>query len=330
MEKYNVTRIQSDIINFLGDRRINEFNINILNNETSVLYGFVDSLDLKNKIEKYISDKGYELSVSLTVYGEDIPDNFRYAMITTSTADFRKDDRFRSERVHQLIFGEWVKVLKLSDSYCKIKDLKSGYIGFIATKSLDFCSLDKMNNIISHKCSFVNKRFTKITSQNGNKWIPFGSKIYVSDYNSDYSEFLTPSFSFKVSSDDIQNDNFTIDNNLENIVDLYEGVPYLWGGSSTYGTDCSGFVGRIYDVCGINIPRDADQQEFTSTSIQQSELEKGDLIFFPGHVGIYMGNGLFAHSNTKYSGVTINNLLEPQDAYEDYLLSSVTKYGRIK
>jgi len=94
----------------------------------------------------------------------------------------------------------------------------------------------------------------------------------------------------------------------------YIGVPYVWGGTSPNGFDCSGFTMRMFQYMGINIPRTADIQYSQGSKIRRSDLLPGDLIFFEtytsgaSHVGIYIGNNSFIHASSS-GGVTISSLL---------------------
>ena len=93
----------------------------------------------------------------------------------------------------------------------------------------------------------------------------------------------------------------------------YIGVPYLWGGVTPGGFDCSGFVQYVYKLHGIQLPRTSSQQYQTGKSVSKANLQPGDLVFFAtsfgsvNHLGIYIGNNQFIHSGSS-TGVTITSL----------------------
>ena len=94
------------------------------------------------------------------------------------------------------------------------------------------------------------------------------------------------------------------------------GIPYVWGGTSTRGFDCSGFVQYVYKQYGITLNRTANSQMSNGYYVSANDLQPGDLVFFFGtystsgasHVGIYIGNGQFIHASSGSGCVVISSL----------------------
>ncbi len=93
------------------------------------------------------------------------------------------------------------------------------------------------------------------------------------------------------------------------------GVPYVFGGTSSRGFDCSGYVQHVFAMLGYHIPRTADAQYDAGKRVTGAKMVPGDLVFFQtyaagaSHVGIYLGNDRFVHASSSH-GVTVSNLHE--------------------
>jgi cell wall-associated NlpC family hydrolase len=111
-------------------------------------------------------------------------------------------------------------------------------------------------------------------------------------------------------------DNSGIGNSLIATAKTFLGSPYVWGGETTAGFDCSSFTQYVMKQNGITLPRTAAEQFAIGTPIDRDNLQIGDLIFFttykPGasHVGFYMGNNQFIHDSSAAKQVTISNLTD--------------------
>lgn len=219
-----------------------------------------------------------------------------------SISPVRSEAKDQSEIVTQLLFGETVTVLESAYPWIKIQSYADGYEGWIDAKHIKNLSNKELRRW-SDGLGFSTKRERLLQTPWGKQWICRGSFVPELEdafqIGNDHFAWLEPA-----------DGNF---DSLWHCAESYINAPYLWGGRSPFGLDCSGYTQAVYRFFGINLPRDAAQQALEGTDVSFEELETGDLAFFHNklkkitHVGIVDDQGHILHA----SGHVRKDLLTP-------------------
>ncbi len=98
------------------------------------------------------------------------------------------------------------------------------------------------------------------------------------------------------------------------IAKSYVGTPYVWGGNTPSGWDCSGFTRYVYGKVGVSLPRSSGAQKGVGKVVPRSQAQPGDLMWHPGHVGIYAGNGKMIDARNKRKGTVYTSASWMSDA----------------
>lgn len=211
----------------------------------------------------------------------------------------RSEPSDRSEIVTQLLFGEHLKILERQNQWARIKIQFDDYEGWVDSKQYQVISEANYNQL-SKEAIILNADLIDYITSSDNLLLPIPLGASLSFLNN--NEINTSNFDFEGT----KTSGLKPKSALINTAFMYLNAPYLWGGKTPFGIDCSGFTQMVYKLNGYKIHRDASQQALEGEPLSFiEESEAGDLAFFDNeegniiHVGIIMDNNYIIHASGK-------------------------------
>ena len=205
----------------------------------------------------------------------------------------------RSEQVSQLLFGEHFKIIEMTAKWVQIELAFDNYIGWIDAKQYQPIT-EEHYTVLNNTPIVLNSDLVEYISAPNNVLIPITLGASVSFLN--HSEINTLNYEFE----GLKISGIKPKSNLIQTAHMYLNAPYLWGGKSIFGIDCSGFTQMVYKLNGYKLLRDASQQSSQGEVLSFiEESEPGDLAFFDNeegkiiHVGIMLENNYIIHASGK-------------------------------
>jgi hypothetical protein len=222
-----------------------------------------------------------------------------FAICNLAIIPLRAEPSDRSEIVSQVLFGEHFEILEMQKQWSKIKLHFDDYEGWVDSKQYQIIS-EKNFIDLSKDAIILNTDLVEYVSNSNNELLPITLGASLSFLN--HSEINTENFEFE----GMKTSGVKPKTDLLTTAYMYLNAPYLWGGKTPFGIDCSGFTQMVYKLNGYKVLRDASQQSTQGEALSFiEESEPGDLAFFDNdegkiiHVGIMMENNYIIHASGK-------------------------------
>ncbi len=342
--------IESVKAKYHPDKRISVFDVKArLEKNRLILTGEMLSAQAKEELkERLQTDSQFEIVDSLVVLpAPEIGEN-KFGLIRVSVAQMRRGSDVDQEIVSQELLGHEVKILKQRGWWYYIQ-AEDNYLGWVMKSSVVSGDSALIENWRRKEKLIVSSNYGQIWEQPRESCQRSVCDVVLSNTlaklgfkNGWYQVELPDGRTGFIRSNlvqDLESFNKMHQPAAEKMIDLaltFSGIPYFWGGKSTKGFDCSGFTQTVYKMFGMQLPRDANMQVKAGSEVKIDEalknLQPADLLFFGSsidgitHVGLYIGDGLFIHSD---GWVQVSSFFPEHKNYSEYRRKGLRAVRRI-
>jgi len=241
-----------------------------------------------------------------------------HGIIKVPLTDLRAQPDSKSERLSQALFGAPVEIGEMIPPYCRVA-LPDKYAGWCRLEHVHGVSFAIWRKYVAgpkHKIRTAMAPVKDFSDRAAHPYrLYFGTELAVATSRGETSFALPASsirgrINLRLLKAPMEKRRPTVSGRTIVATALrFIGVPYLWGGLSPMGFDCSGLVQMVFAFYGISLPRDSKDQRQEGFSVDRSELRPGDLLFFPGHVAISCGGADIVHAAAS-RGMVIRESLD--------------------
>jgi cell wall-associated NlpC family hydrolase len=202
----------------------------------------------------------------------------------------------------QMLWGERLHVFERKGGWAWVQLQKDGYVGYVREEALGSVGPDSTHHVSVPLAHLYPKPDLKTQPAIG---VVMNAACMVTGQNGEYAQLSTGQHVFSSHISTAYASDYVA------VAEQFLHTPYLWGGKSALGIDCSGLVQVSMQACGLAAPRDSDMQEQgLGTAVTLQKLQRGDLVFWKGHVGILQDANTLLHANGHHMMVVSEPLQE--------------------
>jgi cell wall-associated NlpC family hydrolase len=226
--------------------------------------------------------------------------------IAAGTAPVRREPRPDAALDTEALFGEAVTVYEEDEGWAWAQLGADGYVGYLPATALGPPGAPATHRVAALRTFLFPGPSIKLPPADV---LPLGARVTVAAVEGALARLATGGFvpACHLAPPDAVEPDFVA------VAERFLGVPYLWGGKTALGLDCSGLVQVSLGAAGIAAPRDSDMQEAAlgaAAAADPQALLRGDLLFWKGHVAIARGDGTLVHANAHRMAVTVEPVAE--------------------
>ncbi|MCS7228975.1 MAG: SH3 domain-containing C40 family peptidase [Candidatus Kryptonium sp.] len=315
---------------YAPDKRVAVFDIVVHEfGNTLILKGETTIMEAKMELLSKIKSISTNVIDSVVVLPSPELGDKIFGVVSVSVGNMRAKPSHQSELVNQILMGHSVKILKRQGYWYFVQtEAPENYLGWIEEGGLKVFGSNEFENWNKGKKLIFIDYFGFVYSQKDKESVPVSDLVmgdvflFKKDEGKWINVILPDGRTGYVRKEQVKDFDkwkkeviLSVDNLIKTAM-KFVGFPYLWGGTSIKGFDCSGFTKIVFKMNGFELPRDADQQSRLGVEVEPGKdfenLKPGDLVFFGQkaeegkperitHVGIYLGNKEFIHSSGKVS-----------------------------